>query len=80
MIKIKLYAEARDRFNTSSLEIINTDIKSIKDLKYYIENKYPEQYEFLKNCAWATENKLVNDSYILPSESLIELLPPVSGG
>jgi molybdopterin synthase sulfur carrier subunit len=79
-IKILYFSSIKDKLKKSSEEINLNDDFTIKDLKNFLQEKYPEIKEILDKSMFAVNENYVTEDYKLKDGDLVALIPPVSGG
>jgi molybdopterin converting factor small subunit len=78
-IKVLLFGIIKDLINETSLEIELPKSSSLSDLKILLFKDYINLKSH-KNFAIAVNEVYKEDSYLLKSEDIVALIPPVSGG
>ena len=76
-MKVLLFGIAREITGATELEIPAQ--KTVHELKTWLGKQYP-QLGALKSIAIAIDREYANDDQVLPGDSEIALIPPVSGG
>ena len=79
-MKILLFGITRDIVGSSSISMESSqDLRTVKDLKSYLTNSYPELNK-LSSLAVAVNKSYAAEDDELNSYDEIALIPPVSGG
>ena len=79
-MKILLFGITRDIVGSSSISMESSqDLRTVKDLKSYLINSYPELNK-LSSLAVAVNKSYAAEDDELNSYDEIALIPPVSGG
>ncbi len=76
---IRLFGIARDIAGASKLVIDFPADYTIKEVKAFLESKYPKLND-LKSMAFAVNESYVDDSYTIQPNDELVVIPPVSGG
>lgn len=82
LLKVLLFARARDLLNSSDIEVEVPEECTVADLRSKIRSAYPELAEFLasQSVQFAVDLNYVCESFKLNSTAEIAIIPPVSGG
>ncbi len=78
-IKILSFGILKDLIGKNSLELILGTDTTIKSLKGILLEKYPKIIAF-SNFSIAVNEEYVDVDYVLKSNDVVALIPPVSGG
>lgn len=80
MIKVALFASARDVVGSDNLELNVDESATIADVKSDLAQRYPELVEIMQRSTWAVDHEYVDDQKSLYDNAEVGLIPPVSGG
>jgi molybdopterin converting factor subunit 1 len=80
IIHVRLFARARDLARTDHIDLELAEGATVADLRRRLAADYPALAGLLERSAIAVQNDFAVDSCVLPGNSEIALLPPVSGG
>jgi len=80
IIQLRLFARARDLVGVDILHIELPDGATVADLRHQLAAEYPALSSLLAHSALAVESEFAEDTQVLPANSEVALLPPVSGG
>ena len=80
IVKIALFASARDIAGTDMLEFSVDQDATGADVKSELAARYPELIDIMDRSTWAVNHQYVDDSHRLIDNAEIGLIPPVSGG
>ena len=78
-----MFASARERVGTDSIEVAVELPVSVHQLKEAISSQFASVRSLLEFSRIAIDNEFASDSYVIESlqkQSVIALIPPVSGG
>jgi len=78
-IRILFFGIIRDIIGKNSLEFKMDDNTTIHNLKDQLLREYQKLDRF-NNFSVAVNEEYVDDSYVIKSNDIIALIPPVSGG
>jgi molybdopterin synthase sulfur carrier subunit len=79
LITILSFGIAKEIFGASSIDIELPEGATTKDLKFFLEEKYP-RLRALASYMIAIDNEYSVDNQILSSKNEVAIIPPVSGG
>ena len=80
MVKVALFASARDIVGTDILEMNVDEAATVGDVKYELAQQYPELVAVMERSMWSVDHEYVDDATTLHESAEIGLIPPVSGG
>jgi molybdopterin converting factor subunit 1 len=80
IVRVKLFAAARDALNQLDLSIELPEAAEIKQLKVKIASDYPELAELVKRSSFAIDQQYAGEEAKLSSQQEVAMIPPVSGG
>ena len=80
MIRVQLFARARDLAAAEWVEVELRDSATVGDMRVELGRKFPSLESLLKRSAIALDEEFAEDSQLLDLKSKVALLPPVSGG
>jgi molybdopterin converting factor small subunit len=79
-VLVRLFARARDVVGKEVAFIELPPGSSVGDMRRRLETEFPGLKSLLERSALAVNDEFADDSSIIPLDSEIALLPPVSGG
>jgi molybdopterin converting factor subunit 1 len=80
LFSVRLFARARDVVGKDMAMVELPPGATVADLRRRLDTDYPALKSLLEKSALAINNEFASDSLLLPPNSEIALLPPVSGG
>lgn len=80
IIKIALFASARDMFGEREIELELSDSATVGDLKGQLIDRFPQGTDLVMRSAVSVDHEFALDSTSLNPDSEVALIPPVSGG
>jgi sulfur-carrier protein len=80
MVRVKLFAAARDVAGTKELTVDVNDTATLADVRQEILRTSPGLAALVPHARWAVDSEFVAESKLVGQESEIALIPPVSGG
>jgi len=80
IVRVKLFAIARDRAGRDELAIELPAGATVADLRKETARVFPALVDILSHAIWAVDTVYANESTVLQESSEIALIPPVSGG
>ena len=80
IVKINLFAAAKDIIGSNHVEIVLEDSATIGDLKQTIVEQYPEMTDLIEKSTFSIDKEYAEDLKLLYHGIEIGLIPPVSGG
>jgi molybdopterin converting factor subunit 1 len=80
IVRVRLFAVAKERAGTETLEIELPDNATIVDLRQRISEDYPGLRGILAHAMWAVDTVYADEKTILNAKSEVAMIPPVSGG
>jgi len=80
VFSVRLFARARDIMGQDVAMVELPPGATVADLRCRLDTDYPALKSLLEKSALAINNEFASDSLLLPPNSEIALLPPVSGG
>jgi molybdopterin converting factor subunit 1 len=80
VFSVRLFARARDIVGKDVALVELPPAATVADLRRCLDTDYPTLKSLLEKSALAVNNEFASDSLLLPPNSEIALLPPVSGG
>lgn len=80
MVRVQLFALARERAGTGSLEMELADEASVGQLRAALAQTCPPLAELLPHVRFAVNNEYAADSQLIPTAAEVAIIPPVSGG
>jgi len=80
IVKVLLFAAARDAVGESSLEMAIDDTACVGDLRQALVEQYPSLAPVLSRCSVSVDREYSTDDRSLYHGAEVGLIPPVSGG
>jgi sulfur-carrier protein len=80
IIRVKLFARARDLAGADQVEVSLPDGGTVADLRRVLSESTPALAGLLPRCAVAVEGDFARDEQVIPAQAEVAVLPPVSGG
>jgi molybdopterin converting factor subunit 1 len=80
LFSVRLFARARDVVGKDMAMVELPPGATVADLRRRLDTDYPALKSLLEKSALAINNEFASDSLLLPPNTEIALLPPVSGG
>lgn len=77
-MKLKTFAVIKDIIGDDI--IIDKNLHTIEDLKYYLIEKYPKIISLIESSRFAVEMQIVNLDFNISEISTVYIIPPSSGG
>lgn len=77
-MKLKTFAVIKDILGDDI--IIDKNLQTIEDLKYYLIEKYPKIISLIESSRFAVEMQIVNLDFNISEISTVYIIPPSSGG
>jgi len=79
-VSVRLFARARDILRRSILHVELPPGATVGDLRRQLETEHPALKLLLEKSALAVNDEFAGNSFTIPVNAEIALLPPVSGG
>jgi sulfur-carrier protein len=79
-VAVRLFARARDLVGSELIMVDLPEGATVADLRRRLNVDYPKMKSLLEKSALAVHDEFADDSWAVPRDSEIALLPPVSGG
>ena len=80
MIKVALFASARDSVGSDALELHLDESATVGDVKSDLASRYPELIAIMERSTWSVDHEYVDNQSPLYENAEVGLIPPVSGG
>lgn len=80
MIRVKLFAAARELVGQSELALELCDGATVDDVERTLVRERPSLKGLLAHCRWAVDAAFATNDTAVTEQSEIALIPPVSGG
>ena len=80
MVRVKLFAIAKERAGRDELWIELAEGATIADLRQSVSIVCPALGSIVSHAMWAVDTAYADDKTILTEQSEVALIPPVSGG
>ena len=76
-VTARLFAGVRERVGESTIEISGT---TVAEVRAALAEACPPIAELLPACRFALNDEFIDDNTPVPDGSVIDVIPPVSGG
>jgi molybdopterin converting factor subunit 1 len=80
MLRVKLFAVARQRIGRDQLEIELPSAATVRQLRGAIAEQFPPLADVLAHARIAVNSEYASDSAPITASAELALIPPVSGG
>ncbi len=80
MIKVALFASARDIVGCDMLDINLDESATVGDVKSDLASRFPDLIAIMERSTWSVDHQYVDDQKPLYENAEVGLIPPVSGG
>jgi molybdopterin converting factor subunit 1 len=80
LVRIKLFAIARQRVGRDQVEIALESSRTVADLRRVMAEQFPALADVLPHIRIAVNSSYAADSMLIPAGAEVALIPPVSGG
>lgn len=82
MIKVKFFANIRERLNLDQIELADDNINSINDIIIALETDLPQWYQIVQDnqLLCALNHTIVDPSTAVVNGDEVAFFPPVTGG
>lgn len=80
IVKVLLFAEARDAVGETSLDVSLDDEASVGELRQTLAETYPGLGTVLPRCSVAVDREYASDDRVLYHGAEVGVIPPVGGG
>lgn len=80
MIRLMLFAAARELAGADRMEVTLDDEATIGDLKQLLVEQHPSLMTLIEHSTFSVDQEYVNDGKLLYHDAEVALIPPVSGG
>lgn len=80
IVKVTLFAQAKDIAESNMVEFELDNDATIADLKIALTGRFPNLRPLLNRSAFSVNQEYAQDSTPVSGESEIAMIPPVSGG
>ena len=80
IVKVNLFAAAKDVVGSESIDIVLDDSASLGDLKQTIVEQHPAMMDLVEKSTFAVDKEYSSDEKLLYHGAEVGLIPPVSGG
>ncbi len=80
MLRIKLFAKARELVGSSTMEIPWSDGQTVLQLKQTLIERHPDLRSLMPRLLVAVNNDYAGDAAAIQSTDEVACFPPVSGG
>ena len=79
-MKVLFFARARDLAGAAEAVIELPSGATVANLRHALADRYPKLAPLMERCAMAVDNELAETNTPISPNSVVALLPPVSGG
>lgn len=80
MLRVKLFAQARQLAGSSEVEIPWTDGECVSKLKSVLTEQHPKLGQLMPRLLVAVNNEYADDERVIDGKDEVACFPPVSGG
>ncbi len=80
IVKLMLFAAAKEIAGTDKMEIALDDAATIGDLKQLLAEQHPSLLDLIEKSTFSVDQEYVRDEKPLYHDAEIGFIPPVSGG
>lgn len=80
LLRIKLFAIARQRLGRDQVEITLAGSPTAAELRRALADQFPALADVLPHIRIAVNSSYASDSTVIPAGAEVALIPPVSGG
>ena len=80
MLKVKLFAAAKQRVGRAEVELELPEIATVGQLRSELAEQFPPLADLLRHTRIAVNSDYAQDALALAPNCEIALIPPVSGG
>jgi molybdopterin converting factor subunit 1 len=80
IVKVQLFARARELAGAGEISLQLKDRATVCDLRTLLFQAVPALGSLTEKAAISVDNEFADDSNVLTEQSVIALIPPVSGG
>ena len=80
IVKVALFAVAKDLLGSEEVELSLDDAATIGELKQMLVEQNPSLLELVEKSAFSVDQEYVTDEKPLYHGAVVALIPPVSGG
>ena len=80
IVRVKLFAVAKDLIGNESLEVELPEVATVSQLRTALESQFPQLSAIISHLMIAVDAEYANDQTLLTENSEIACIPPVSGG
>lgn len=80
IVRVLLFAEAKERVGESSLEIEVDNGATIGSLKKILSEQFPQLAPLIEHSAFSLNKEYAPDDALLGDGCEVAMIPPVSGG
>ena len=79
-LRVKLFAIARQRVGRETIEVELPQAATIAHLRSAVAEQFAPLGDLLAHVRFAVNSDYANDSFPIPPDAEVALIPPVSGG
>ncbi|WP_397568206.1 MoaD/ThiS family protein [Schlesneria sp. T3-172] len=80
MLRVKLFAQAKQLVGSPQVELPWTDGQSVTELKQQLGEQYPQLQPLLPRLLVAVNNEYAGNEQAITTRDEVACFPPVSGG
>jgi len=79
-VEVLLFARARELTGNAQLKLSLPEGATVKAAAQSLSEKYPVLADFLRCCRLALNEEFASGDELVPANSVLAVIPPVSGG
>lgn len=80
IVRVKLFAAARQRAGSDEIEVNVGDAVTVAALRAAMSQQFPQLTPILRPALFAINAEYAGDSTVVPPDAEVACIPPVSGG
>jgi molybdopterin converting factor small subunit len=80
IVKVKLFAAAREAAGKESIAVQLADAPTIADLRSALTKQFPQLRDVVSHSMFAIDTEYCGDDQVIPIGAAVVCIPPVSGG
>ena len=80
MNQVLLFGSARDAVGSTTLRVDGATVRTVREMRSWIQQNYPEHIAIWNTCAIAVNEVFSQDKDPIQLGDTIAIIPPVSGG
>ncbi len=79
-VNLRLFAAAREAARQEVIQVELSEPATVGELRRALELQFPAVYQTARHSLFAVNNEYADDSAIIPRDTEVACIPPVSGG